>query len=136
MKNVNELYKNYYDAYKSDYDTDDELKEDKGKKFDYKQFELDDKISKESKLNEKTKELELTELPKWIKVSKKRFETIKNVVQNARINNLQARSQHASPINFDNSNKLIQDIAHGNITHEEALNKTLASMIILEKLQN
>ena len=29
MKNLDELYKNYYNAYKSDYDTDDELKEDK-----------------------------------------------------------------------------------------------------------
>ena len=64
MKNVDELYKNYYNTYKSDYDTDDKLKEDKKKKFDYKQFELDDKISKESKLDEKTKELKLTELPK------------------------------------------------------------------------
>ena len=25
MKNVDKLYKKYYDAYKSDYDTDDEL---------------------------------------------------------------------------------------------------------------
>ena len=33
------------------------------------------------------------------------------------------RPQHSSPINFDNSNKLIQDIIHANITHEEALNK-------------
>ena len=39
MKCVGELYKNYYDAYKSDYDTDDELTENKKKKFDYKQFE-------------------------------------------------------------------------------------------------
>ena len=62
-------------------------------------------------------------LPNWVKVSKKRFDTIKNAVQNAKRNNLQARPQHASPINFDNSNKLIQDIVHGNITYEEALNK-------------
>ena len=33
MKNVDELYKKYYNAYKSDYDTDDELKEDKKKKY-------------------------------------------------------------------------------------------------------
>ena len=62
-------------------------------------------------------------LPNWIKVSKKRFDTLKNGVQNVKRDNLQARPQHASPINFDNSNKLIQDIAHGNITYEEALNK-------------
>ena len=66
MKNVDELYKNYYNSYKSDYDTDDELKEDKKEKFGYKQLELDDKISKQSKLDEKTKELKLTELPKWL----------------------------------------------------------------------
>ena len=64
MKNIEELYKNHYDAYKSDYDTDDELKEGKKKKFDFKQFELDDKISKESKLDEKTKELKLTKQEK------------------------------------------------------------------------
>ena len=123
MKNVDELYKNYYNAYKNDYDTDDELNEDKKRKFGNKQFELDDKISKEPKLDEKMKELKLTKLPKWIKVSKKRFNTIKNAVQNARKNNLQARPQHSNPINFDESNKLIHEIVHGNITHEEPLNK-------------
>ena len=35
MKNVGELYKNYYNAYKSDFDTDDELAENKNKKFIY-----------------------------------------------------------------------------------------------------
>ena len=64
MKNVNELCKNYYNAYRSDYDTADELKEDKKKKFDHKQFELDDGVNKESKLLEKTNGLKLTELPK------------------------------------------------------------------------
>ena len=32
--------------------------------FDYKQLELDDETKKESKLDEKTKELKLTKLPK------------------------------------------------------------------------
>ena len=36
MKNVDELFKKYYNAYKSDYDTDGELKE--AKKNYYKQF--------------------------------------------------------------------------------------------------
>ena len=35
--------------------------------FDYKQFELGNEINKDSKLDEKTKELELTELPKWLR---------------------------------------------------------------------
>ena len=62
-------------------------------------------------------------LPNCVKVSKKRFDTTKNAVQNAKRDNLQARWQHVSPINFDSSNKLIQDIVHGNITYEGALNK-------------
>ena len=73
MKNVDELYKNYYNAYKSDFDTNDKLTEDKKKNFNYKQFEIDDAINKESKLDEKTKELKLTKLPRQIKVSEKRI---------------------------------------------------------------
>ena len=64
MKNVNELYKNQYNSYKSDYDTDDELTENKKKKYDYEQFVLGDEINKESKLDETTKELKLTKLLK------------------------------------------------------------------------
>ena len=57
MKNVDELYKKYYDAYKSDYETDVELNEAKKKKFDYKQFGLVDKTDKETKLDEETKKI-------------------------------------------------------------------------------
>ena len=54
MKNVDELYEKYYNVYKNDTDdTDDELKEDKKKNFEYKQFGLGDEIKKESKLDEK-----------------------------------------------------------------------------------
>ena len=61
-----ELYEKYYNAYKSDYDTDDELNEAKKKMFDYKQFQLDNKIDKESKLDEEKKDLKLTALPIWL----------------------------------------------------------------------
>ena len=57
MKNVDKLYKNYFNSYKSDYDTDNELKDDKKKKFENKQFEIDDKISKESKLDKKNEKV-------------------------------------------------------------------------------
>ena len=65
MKNVNELYKKYYNNYKSGYDTDDELNEAKKKKFDHNQFKLVDKTDKELKLDEETKDLKLTALLKW-----------------------------------------------------------------------
>ena len=54
MKNVDELYKKYYNDYKNDYHVD-ELIEAKKKKFHYKQFELFDKTDKKLTLEEKTK---------------------------------------------------------------------------------
>ena len=45
MKNIDKLYKNYYDAYKSNYHANDKLGEDEKKKFNYKQFELVDEIN-------------------------------------------------------------------------------------------
>ena len=54
MKNVGEIYEKYYNANKNDYDAD-ELIEAKKKKFDYKQFELFDKIDKKLTLDEETK---------------------------------------------------------------------------------
>ena len=93
MKSVDELYKNYYNAYKSDYDTDDELKEDKKKNYDYKQFELDNEINKESNSTVfQNKMIDVAYylfnafgistqpgrlmLPKWVNVSKERFNEI------------------------------------------------------------
>ena len=55
MKNVDNLYEKYYNVYKSDYDTNDELTKNKKEKYDNKQFELGDEINKESKLDEKNK---------------------------------------------------------------------------------
>ena len=42
-------------------------------------------------------------------------------IQNAKKNNVQARPKRGSPIYFNKLSKLIQDIQHGKITHEEAL---------------
>ena len=55
MKNVDELYETYYNAYKNDYDHDDELNEAKKKKIDCKQFELFDETDKKLKLDGETK---------------------------------------------------------------------------------
>ena len=54
MKNVDEVYENYYNGYKNDYDNDDELSETNKKKIDYNQFELFDKTDKRSKLDGET----------------------------------------------------------------------------------
>ena len=56
-------------------------------------------------------------LPKWIKVSKKRFDVIKNKVQNAKKNKLQARRNRSRLVTLNESNKLLQDIEHSKITY-------------------
>ena len=63
------------------------------------------------------------QLPKWVKISKKRFDRIKNTVQNAKNNSLRAKPNRSGLINFNESNKLLQDIEHSKITYEEALKR-------------
>ena len=62
-------------------------------------------------------------LPKWVKVSKQRLDVIKRKVQNAKINNLQARPKGSKFININKSNKLFHEIEKCQITYEEALNR-------------
>ena len=95
MKNVDELYKKYYNAYKSDYETDGELNEAKKKKFDDNQFKLVDKTNKELKLDEETKELKLTALPKWLRSKNYSNEATKL------INNIRADTNNVKPSSGD-----------------------------------
>ena len=66
MKNVHKLCKKYYNAYKNDYDTDNELNGAKNNEFDNKQFKLVDKTDKESKLDEEAKTF-FKEIENWEK---------------------------------------------------------------------
>ena len=80
MKNVDELYKKYYNSYKNNFDNDDELIETKKKIVDHKQFELFNKTDKKLTLDEETKtdeESKLTELPKWLRSKNDIKKTIK-----------------------------------------------------------
>ena len=62
-------------------------------------------------------------LPKWIKVSKERFDVIKKKVQNANINNLQDKPKGSKVININDSNKLLYEIENSKITYEESLKR-------------
>ena len=62
-------------------------------------------------------------LPKWVKVSKKRFDVIKSKVQTAKKDKLMVRPNRNRLITSNESSKLLQDIEHGKITYEEALKK-------------
>ena len=98
MKNVDELYKNYYNAYKSDFDTDYVLAENKKKKLNYKQFELDDIITtKSDKL-------------KWVKASGKRFNEILSIITEAKNNGLKANVD-GEEITLDKAESLLKDIS-------------------------
>ena len=122
MKNVDELYKKYYNAYKSDYDTDDELKGAKKKKFDHKQFELDDKINKESKLDEKTKELKLTALSEWLSF-KNDFNEARKLINNIRADTNKIKSSSGDEKIFNDLNGLLNDIKNKKTTRKNAIKK-------------
>ena len=62
-------------------------------------------------------------LPKWVKVSKKRFDVIKKKVQNLKIDNLQARLRGSKVININESNKLLHEIENSQITYDKALKR-------------
>ena len=75
-------------------------------------------------------------LPKWIKVSKQRFDVIKKKVQNAKINNLQARPKGGKVINTNESNKLLHETENSQITYEEALKRIENIRSDIDKLVN
>ena len=58
LKNVVTLYNNYYDIYKNDYDSKDDLSKAKKKRFDYKQFK---------NIGEENNKFKLAELLEWVK---------------------------------------------------------------------
>ena len=115
MKNVDELYEKYYNTYKSDYETDDELNEAKKKRYDRNQFKLVDKTDKELKLGEETKELKLTALPKCLR-SKTDFSEATKL-----INNIKADT--------------INDISKNKVKKEDAIKRMEKSIFDLEQLR-
>ena len=100
MKNVDELYKKYYNDYKSDFDTNNELTENKKKKCNFKNFELDNIISTKS---------DKLKLLKWIKVSKTRFNEILSIITEAKNNGLKVNVD-GEEITLDKAESLLKDI--------------------------
>ena len=125
MKNVDELYKKYYNFYKNDFDNDDELSEAKKKKFDYKQFELFDKTDKKLKLDGETKkdeESKLTELPKWLH-SKNDFKKAIKLIEDIRADTNNVKSSSGDKKVFNNLDKLINDIKNKETTRKNTIEK-------------
>ena len=126
MKNVGELYENYHNAYKSDFDTDDELTEGKKKKFNHKQFELGDIMStKSNKLK----------LPKWVKVSKKKLNEILSIITEAKNNGLKANVV-GEKITLDKAWSLLKDISSKKIIRHEFQEKYNNTVNDVDKILN
>ena len=109
----------------------DQIKKNK-KLFYYKKLRLIDDYQYESeeeeqqtskkpdKMGEQPDELKL---PKWIKVSKQRFDVIKKKVQNTKTNKLQVRPKGSKVININEWSKLLHEIENSQIAYEEALKR-------------
>ena len=131
MKNVNELYKKYYSAYKNDYDNDEAKK----KKYDYKQFGLFDKqikcqnqMVKQKKSfkgienREKDEESKPTALPKWLH-SKNDFRNAIKLTEDIRADTNNVKSSSGNKKVFNNQDKLINDIKSKKTTRKNTIGK-------------
>ena len=131
MKNGGELQRKYYNAYKSDYDTDHELNEAKKKKFDYKQFKLVDKTDEELKMDEETKDLKLTALPKWLSF-KNDFNGGAKLINDIRDDRNNVKPGYGDKKVFNDLEKLINDMSNDKVKKESAIKRVKRSIAELE----
>ena len=94
---------------KSSFDNYDELAEDNKKKYNQKQFELDDIIS--------TKSDEL-KLPKWVKVDEEKLNEILNTITEAKNNGLKT-DVNGEEITLDKAKSLLKGVGSGKIDAHE-----------------
>ena len=114
IKNVDKLYEKYYSAYKSDYDTADELNEAKKKKFDYKQFISGNRADEELKLDEEIKDLKLTALPKWLS-SKNDFNEVAKLINDIRADTNNVKPGSGDKKVFNDLEKLIYEMSNNKV---------------------
>ena len=121
MKNVDEIYETYYNAYKNGYDND-ELNQAKKREFDYRQFKLGDKKDEEPKL---------TTLAKCLSSNnnfKKAIKSIEDIM--ADTNNIKSSSGKQKA--FNDLNELINNIKYNKNTTKKKKKKKNA----IEKIKN
>ena len=123
---------NLYYVYKDKHNEEKEGLNIKTKRyFYYKKLRLTDDYQYESEEEEKQQfdkkdeQPDELRLPKWIKVSKQRFDVLKKKVQNAnkKKKNLQVRIKGSKVININKSSNLLYEIENGQITYEETLKR-------------
>ena len=87
MKNADEFSEKYYNAYKNDYDNNNELNGAKKKKVGYKKFELFDKTDKKLTLHKETKKF-FKEIESPEKIVDKKSKKYFSCERTALVNNL------------------------------------------------
>ena len=121
MKNFDELYGKYYNAYRND---TDELSEAEKKKIGYKQFEIFDKTDKKLTLDGETKkdeESKLTALPKWLH-SKNDFKKTIKLIEDIRADTNNVKSNGNKKVSND-LNELINNIKNNKTTRKSTIKK-------------
>ena len=121
MKNFDELYGKYYNAYRND---TSELSEAKKKKNGYKQFEIFDKTDKKLTLDGETKkdeESKLTALPTWLH-SKNDFKKTIKLIEDIRTDTNNVKSNGDRKV-FHNLDNLINDIKTKKLQEKVPLKK-------------
>ena len=85
MKNVNQLYKKYFDTDEKNYDSE-KVKDEEKRERDYKQFEIIDKKKQKSEWTEEKTKTEMQK-PLWFEINKKEFEELTRNIYNNQDNN-------------------------------------------------
>ena len=126
LKNALLLYNKWIDMYKKEYEQVFETKDENWrKKHDYKNLEdfsyKVDEVKKDKTEEEKEEEDETQELPPWIKVTKSRFNEIRDVITRANESKLMTRLEKKY-ITLKNAEKLLEDVISGKINKKKAKN--------------
>ena len=123
LKNATHLYNKWIDINKKVYEQVFETKdEDRKKKHDYKNLKDFSYQVDEVKKDEAEKEDETDqELPPWIKVTKSRFNEIRDVITKANKSKLMTRLEKRN-ITLKNAEKLLEDVISGKINKKKAEN--------------
>ena len=118
MKNVDKLYKKYYNAYKNDYDNNGKLSEGKKKKIDCKQFELFDKTNKKLKKKMKSQN--------WLHYqngcTKNDFKEAIKLIEDIRTDTNNVKSNGNKKVSND-LNELINNIKNSKTTRKSTIKK-------------
>ena len=126
MKNVAQLYNDYFDLYEKNYNSTNVKNEEKKGRY-YKQFEITDidNRNQETKSTKKekteTKNPDKIQKPLWIKLNKNDFDLLTEDVYNNLYNNKSKTTIDGKAYDLRNAKKFLLEITTKQISQNEAL---------------